>query len=63
MTLPDLAQSMGDGWRVINSNVMGELDLRLVLEQLTDPTRAARGSAGWGGDRWRCSRRMAVRRW
>jgi hypothetical protein len=52
VTLPDLAQSMGDGWRIINSNVLGELDLRLVLEQLTDPNRAVRGSAGWGGDRW-----------
>jgi hypothetical protein len=52
VSLPDLAASLGDGWRTINSNVMGELDMRLMLEQLTDATRAARGSAGWGGDRW-----------
>jgi hypothetical protein len=52
VTLPDLAATMGAGWRKINSNVMGELDFRLVLEQLTDTGRAARGSAGWGGDRW-----------
>jgi hypothetical protein len=52
VTLPDLATVLGEGWRKINSNVMGELDTRLVLEQLTDATRAARGSAGWGGDRW-----------
>src|SRR4030095_1509405 len=49
---PDLASGMGAGWRKINSNVLGELDIRLVLEQLTDAGRAARGSAGWGVDRW-----------
>jgi hypothetical protein len=52
VTLPELATSMGAGWRKINSNVMGELDIRLVLEQLTDTGRATRGSTGWGGDRW-----------
>jgi hypothetical protein len=52
VTLPDLAATMGQGWRTINSNVLGELDIRLALEQLTDSGRAARGSSGWGGDRW-----------
>ncbi len=52
VTLPDLAAGLGDGWRKINSNVLGELDVRLILEQLTDTGRATRGSAGWGGDRW-----------
>ncbi len=50
--IPDLVAVLGEGWRKINSNVLGELDIRLILEQLTDPTRAARGSQGWGGDRW-----------
>ena len=52
VTLPDVATAMGDGWRAINSNVLGELDLRLIMEQLTDEGRAVRGSSGWGGDRW-----------
>jgi hypothetical protein len=53
VTLPDLsAGNLGPGWRSIKSNVMGELDLRLVLEQLTDPSRAARSASGWGGDRY-----------
>jgi hypothetical protein len=52
VSLADLSPSLGDGWRQINSNVMGELDIRLILEQLTDQTRAVRGSSGWGGDRW-----------
>ncbi|MDQ3812074.1 MAG: hypothetical protein M3336_17465 [Chloroflexota bacterium] len=52
VALPDVTAALGEGWRKINSNVMGELDIRLVLEQLTDASRATRGSSGWGGDRW-----------
>jgi hypothetical protein len=51
--LPDLSQGqLGDGWREVNSNVFGELDLRLILTQLTDSTTGVRGAAGWSGDRW-----------
>jgi hypothetical protein len=51
--LPDLSQGqIGDGWRKINSNVFGELDLRLILTQLTDSTSGVRGASGWSGDRW-----------
>ena len=52
IALPDLSSQIGPGWRLINSNVFGELDLRLILTQLTSSTRGVRGSAGWGGDRW-----------
>jgi hypothetical protein len=44
---------LGPGWRVINSNILGELDLRLILQQLTDDRgRAVRAASGWGGDRF-----------
>ena len=53
VSLPDLSQgSLGDGWRKINSNVLGELDIRLILSQLTDSSHGVRGSGGWAGDRW-----------
>jgi hypothetical protein len=53
VSLPDLSLgSLGDGWRNIKSNVLGELDLRLILNQLTDSTRGVRGASGWAGDRW-----------
>jgi hypothetical protein len=52
VSLPDLSATLGPGWRQINSNVLGELQLRLVLQQLTDQTRAVQGASGWGGDRW-----------
>jgi hypothetical protein len=51
--LPDLSSgALGDGWRQISSNVFGELDLRLILTQLTDSTSGVRGASGWSGDRW-----------
>ncbi len=51
--LPDLSQgTLGDGWREISSNVFGELDLRLILTQMTDTTSGVRGASGWSGDRW-----------
>jgi hypothetical protein len=51
--LPDLSQGpLGDGWREISSNVFGELDLRLVLTQMTDSATGVRGASGWSGDRW-----------
>lgn len=54
VTLPDLSAqgNLGAGWRTINSNVFGELDLRLILTQLTTSVRGVRGASGWGGDRW-----------
>ncbi len=52
VTLPDLAKRMGEGWRQIDANVLGELDLRILLEQYGDRAVASRAAAGWGGDRW-----------
>jgi hypothetical protein len=51
VSLPDLT-GLAPGWRTIKSNVLGELDLRLILTQLTDSTRGVRGASGWAGDRW-----------
>jgi hypothetical protein len=51
--MPDLSQgALGAGWREISSNVFGELDLRLLLTQMTDSATGVRGASGWSGDRW-----------
>ncbi|MBV9356186.1 MAG: hypothetical protein JO023_11740 [Chloroflexi bacterium] len=52
VTLPDLAASMGDGWRQVGSNVLGEFELQVATEQFTDHARAVQGTSGWAGDRW-----------
>jgi hypothetical protein len=49
--LPDVADRLG--WRKIGSNVLGELDTRVLLEQWgSDRTDAARIASGWAGDRY-----------
>ena len=50
--LPDLAAGLGEDWTVLRSNVLGELDLKLVLQQYSESTAAEQGAAGWGGDRY-----------
>jgi hypothetical protein len=52
VAMPDLAETLGEGWRRIDSNVLGELDLRILLEEYGDRVPAARAAAGWNGDRW-----------
>jgi hypothetical protein len=52
VVLPDLAAGMGDGWSTLDSNTMGELDTRILLEQYGDDVSAKTAAAGWGGDRW-----------
>src|SRR5205814_2053342 len=52
VALPDLAAALGPGWTQLRSDVLGELDLRILLEQFIDPAVAAKGAEGWGGDRF-----------
>lgn len=46
-------QVLGVGWSDITANTLGELDLRILIEQYTDRQTANRAAAGWGGDRYR----------
>jgi hypothetical protein len=50
--LPDLAVALGPGWRQLRSDVLGELDFRILLQQFSSPDNAALGAAGWAGDRF-----------
>jgi hypothetical protein len=56
--LPDIASVLGEGWREVSRNQMGEWYTYLVLArgvdtnaQLVDATAAA-AAAGWGGDEY-----------
>jgi hypothetical protein len=46
-------QILGLGWTDVTSNTLGELDLRILIEQFTDRNTGNRAAAGWGGDRYR----------
>ncbi|HZS48137.1 MAG TPA: hypothetical protein VFC63_23920 [Blastocatellia bacterium] len=52
ITLPDLSSQLGPSWKQIDSDVTGEFDYKLLLEQFIDKTKAQNAAAGWGGDRY-----------
>jgi hypothetical protein len=52
VTLPDLAAALGAGWSQLRTDVLGELDVRIMVEQFAGPAVAARSAEGWGGDRY-----------
>jgi len=50
--LPELAAALGEGWRQTATDTLGELDLRILIQQFGDRQTAERAAAGWGGDRY-----------
>ena len=49
--------ALGEGFRPVWSDVMGEQGLRIVLEDWAHRMTAKEGAAGWGGDRMVVARR------
>ena len=49
-TAPDISADMGKGWVEVSNNTMGELILRIYLEEHLDNIPAADAAAGWAGD-------------
>jgi hypothetical protein len=58
VTLPDLTTSLGEGWREVSRNQMGEWYTYLVLARgvkenaRLDDSTAQSAAAGWGGDNY-----------
>jgi hypothetical protein len=56
--LPDLAATLGEGWREVSRNQMGEWYTYLILARAAnanarlDDTTAQNAAAGWGGDEY-----------
>jgi tetratricopeptide (TPR) repeat protein len=50
VTLPDLAGALGGEWQEVDREIMGELALRLYLQQHAGPAMGALAAEGWGGD-------------
>ena len=48
--LPDLAAVMGEGWKQLDSDTLGEFGWRLILTRHIGPGPAAVAADGWGGD-------------
>jgi len=45
-----LTNTLGSGWEWVDGNVLGELTLRLYLEEQVNTRTAASAADGWGGD-------------
>ncbi len=58
VTLPDLIGVLGDGWEMVDDNVLGEWYTYLMLSRSINPgariddSDAATAADGWGGDRY-----------
>jgi len=46
----DISSSLGDGWKKINDDCMGEFDLDVWFGEYTDAATATEVSEGWGGN-------------
>jgi len=52
MTMPDLGSALGASWSQLDSDVLGELGIRIYLETFIAEDAAAVAAAGWDGDRY-----------
>lgn len=48
--LPDVAGSLSGDWQEVDRDVMGEIGLRLYLQEHVGPAVATLAAEGWGGD-------------
>jgi hypothetical protein len=54
ITMPDLESALGAGWSLLDSDVLGELNIRIYLETFLgiDSEEAINAAEGWDGDRY-----------
>jgi hypothetical protein len=54
ITMPDLETALGAGWSLLDSDVLGELNMRIYLETFLgiDSEEAINAAEGWDGDRY-----------
>ncbi len=50
--LSDLTGLLGDGWKSLDINTMGEFQTRIWLKGQLTADQASKGAAGWAGDRY-----------
>jgi len=52
VTVPNLARALGAGWTSIDGGGVGELDVRLIVDQFLPSADGERAAAGWDGGRY-----------
>jgi hypothetical protein len=56
VSVPSIASTMGAGWKSIESGGVGELDVRLIIDQFLPTADAERAASGWDGGRYTAAR-------
>jgi hypothetical protein len=56
VSLPDFSSLGGRKWDLLEDNVLGELNTRILFTEFLGSIRSIRPSRGWGGDRFRVYR-------
>lgn len=56
IVLPEFDSVAGKEWELLEDNVLGELNVKLLFTQFLGSWRAAAPSRGWGGDRFKVYR-------
>jgi hypothetical protein len=52
VTLPPLTDTLGNGWRLADEDILGEFYIRLHMGQHLEESVATSAAEGWGGDRY-----------
>jgi hypothetical protein len=52
VTLPDLSEVLGKEWRLLLSNVHGELNVGILLKEVLKERNVVKARNGWDGDRF-----------
>jgi hypothetical protein len=52
VTLPDLSRDLPQGWKMLDSNVLGEFGIQEILKQFLGEARADDLSPAWAGDHY-----------
>ncbi len=52
IVLPDLSSAAGRKWELLEDNVLGELNTRVLFREFLGSIRSVKPSRGWGGDRF-----------
>jgi hypothetical protein len=52
VALPDLAAALGNGWARLDTDTVGEIDVKTLLQERGDEAAAEQAASGWGGGRY-----------
>jgi hypothetical protein len=52
VSMPDVSKAMGPPWKRLTANVMGEINIRVLMKEFRLAAKAPAVAAGWGGDQF-----------